>query len=332
MKFFSLLTIASAIAPAVALPAAPSDKVSTTPKKTCTNPPKKVEWRKLGAANQKNYLDSVLCLKTKPSRMGLKTSLYDDFPHIHFELNGYIHGGAPFLPWHRYFTVIYDKALRECGYKGPATYWDWTQDTKGLRLSPVMASKNGFGGNGDPNRLEWTAGGTKLMCVNNGPFSKLRPAYLEDEPRKIEAFSHCLFRNMPEVSEPDAFKQMTHTFGPEGVKETKANNNWQDFARSLEGGPHGSIHASLGGEMNPTTSPNEPLFFLHHAMIDRIWWEWQQKNASRLTEYNGMYTQYKETKPREVKLDDLLRYGGMEKDVKVRDVMDVTAGPLCYTY
>lgn len=89
MKFFSLLTIASAIAPAVALPAATSDKVSTTPQKTCTNPPKKVEWRKLGAANQKNYLDSVLCLKTKPSRMGLKTSLYDDFPHIHFELNGY---------------------------------------------------------------------------------------------------------------------------------------------------------------------------------------------------------------------------------------------------
>jgi tyrosinase len=89
MKFFSLLTIASAIAPAVALPAAGSDKAVTSPHKTCTNPPKKVEWRKLSSADKKSYLDAVLCLKTKPSRMGLKTSLYDDFPHIHFEMNGY---------------------------------------------------------------------------------------------------------------------------------------------------------------------------------------------------------------------------------------------------
>jgi tyrosinase len=119
-----------------------------------------------------------------------------------------------------------------------------------------MASKNGFGGNGDENRLEWTAGGSKLKCVNDGPFSKLRPEYLEDEPRKLGDGGHCLFRNLPEVSEPEAFETMTHTFGPQGLKETKANKNWKDFSRALEGGPHGSIHASLGGEMNPTTSPN----------------------------------------------------------------------------
>jgi tyrosinase len=89
MKFFSALTIASAVAPAFAVPAP-----ATTPtvpdvlgKKACVTPPKRVEWRELGAANQKAYLDSVLCLKTKPSRIGLKSSLYDDFPYVHFKLN-----------------------------------------------------------------------------------------------------------------------------------------------------------------------------------------------------------------------------------------------------
>lgn len=25
------------------------------------------------------------------------------------------------------------------------------------------------------------------------------------------------------------------------------------------------------GDMGPATSPNEPLFFLHHANVDRVW-------------------------------------------------------------
>jgi hypothetical protein len=33
-----------------------------------------------------------------------------------------VHGGAPFLPWHRYFVQVYNNALSECGYDGPGTY------------------------------------------------------------------------------------------------------------------------------------------------------------------------------------------------------------------
>ena len=83
MKFFTALTIASVIAPAVAVPA-----ISIKTDALCINPPKRVEWRELSAADQKGYIDAVLCLKTKPSRIGLKKStLYDDFPYVHFKLN-----------------------------------------------------------------------------------------------------------------------------------------------------------------------------------------------------------------------------------------------------
>jgi len=53
----------------------------------CTTPVKRVEWRTLSTENQKQYIDAVLCLKTKPSSLGLNTTRYDDFPYIHTKLD-----------------------------------------------------------------------------------------------------------------------------------------------------------------------------------------------------------------------------------------------------
>lgn len=54
---------------------------------TCVDPVKRVEWRKLNPALQTQYIDAVLCLKTKPSRLGLSTTRYDDFPYVHTHLD-----------------------------------------------------------------------------------------------------------------------------------------------------------------------------------------------------------------------------------------------------
>lgn len=35
-------------------------------------------------------------------------------------------------------------------------------------------------------------------------------------------------------------------------------------------------------------SPGDPIFFLHHANLDRLWWRWQQANlTARLTDMSG---------------------------------------------
>lgn len=34
---------------------------------------------------------------------------------------------------------------------------------------------------------------------------------------------------------------------------------------------HLIVHSIIFGDMGPATSPNEPLFFLHHANVDRAW-------------------------------------------------------------
>eukprot|EP00755_Sulcionema_specki_P003907 Sspe_Gene.28783::Locus_13226_Transcript_1_2_Confidence_0.800_Length_1535::g.28783::m.28783 len=47
------------------------------------------------------------------------------------------------------------------------------------------------------------------------------------------------------------------------------------FRERLEGGPHGSPHVFVGGIMSTFLSPEDPVFFLHHANVDRLWAIWQ---------------------------------------------------------
>ena len=53
----------------------------------CTKPVKRVEFRTLDNAARKQYTDAVVCLTTKPSVLGLNTTLYDDFTYVHTQLN-----------------------------------------------------------------------------------------------------------------------------------------------------------------------------------------------------------------------------------------------------
>jgi tyrosinase len=40
---------------------------------------------------------------------------------------------------------------------------------------------------------------------------------------------------------------------------------------------HNLVHVWVGGDMGPSTSPNDPVFFLNHCNVDRIWAAWQRK-------------------------------------------------------
>jgi len=41
---------------------------------------------------------------------------------------------------------------------------------------------------------------------------------------------------------------------------------------------HNKVHVWVGGSMGPMSSPNDPVFFLHHCNVDRLWAEWQLAN------------------------------------------------------
>ena len=47
------------------------------------------------------------------------------------------------------------------------------------------------------------------------------------------------------------------------------------FSAALENQPHNVIHVEIGGAMaDPATAGEDPIFWLHHANIDRLWSRW----------------------------------------------------------
>ena len=47
------------------------------------------------------------------------------------------------------------------------------------------------------------------------------------------------------------------------------------FQTLLEGAVHGGTHNAVGGDMAGSASPTDPLFWLHHASMDKVWADWQ---------------------------------------------------------
>lgn len=58
-----------------------------------------------------------------------------------------------------------------------------------------------------------------------------------------------------------------------------AQTTFARFQRTLET-LHGWVHEAVGGTMNTSSSPADPIFWLHHAMVDRTWALWQRTHAS----------------------------------------------------
>ena len=51
---------------------------------------------------------------------------------------------------------------------------------------------------------------------------------------------------------------------------------WQDQPQIPPPSLHNRIHVFVGGDMSPSTSPNDPVFYLNHCNVDRIWESWMQ--------------------------------------------------------
>jgi tyrosinase len=53
------------------------------------------------------------------------------------------------------------------------------------------------------------------------------------------------------------------------------SGSFRGFQALLEGAVHGGTHNAIGGDMAGPASPTDPLFWLHHAFIDKLWADWQ---------------------------------------------------------
>lgn len=120
-------------------------------------------------------------------------------------------------------------------------------------------------------------------------------------------------------------------------------SNIADFQLVMQGipgsgniGVHGGGHYTIGGDPagDVFSSPGDPVFYLHHSMIDLTWWVWQMLDFKhRRNQISGTQTFLDQPPSANVTLDDVvdLSYAG-GGPITMRELMSVNDGPFCYTY
>ncbi len=64
-----------------------------------------------------------------------------------------------------------------------------------------------------------------------------------------------------------------------GTPSALAQTNYNSFSGPING-IHGGVHMWVGGTMSDAgVSPADPVFWLHHANLDRLWWQWYNSPA-----------------------------------------------------
>lgn len=170
--------------------------------------------------------------------------------NLHTQESGIGHGNDGFWPWHRAFLHHVETRLQQvtgsCSLAIP--YYEWSIGAQNPWQSGVFSSTY-FGSN--------EVGSTS--CINDGPFAGWTGAGGE-----------CVRRSQ---------MQGTTFLDYQGIRNNFINSASYTSARqSVEYGflMHGSIHGRIGGHMtDPRSAPYDPVFYSHHAMVDKLWDEWQ---------------------------------------------------------
>ncbi|KAJ3206908.1 hypothetical protein HDU82_004224 [Entophlyctis luteolus] len=223
------------------------------------------EWRDLGTLERSAYIAAVQGLRSMPSTAG-RHSFYDDIVAVHASVIDYIHQNPVFWPWHRNFMRLYEEALQQVDPSVTLPYWDW-----GFDGDAPLSNTDIFG----PNNLQFGTRGS-----STSPY----PACLKDGFAKTwkSDFNQCTSRNYTLdvlIYDNDALLPII-----------LSSNDFAVFAKAMEAA-HNVVHYYIGGITGDLyyidLSTNDPLFFLHHANVDRYWHLWQYHNPNVAAKYDG---------------------------------------------
>ncbi|TLS26409.1 hypothetical protein PpBr36_05572 [Pyricularia pennisetigena] len=300
----------------------------------CTNPGQRRAWHTLDNTEKKAYIDAELCLMAKPATLGLPgaKTRFDELQASH-QLQAFAtHNVAAFLPFHRLLLFAHETAMRtECGYTGFQPYWQEQLDAGKFKSSIIFDPITGFGGDGSgPNN-----------CITTGPFSNytnsLGPGY--------EITNHCIDRAIDDDISKGSSQQ--------NVDNCLLQTTWKDAWTCIESAPHIGGHAGVGKQMgNGVSSPGDPLFYIHHTWLDKIYADWQAKDkAVRTSSISGTNISPDNVpgfpprpanipKPTgadgdtgtETTLGHVINMFGIMPNKTIADVLDIQGSLLCYQY
>ena len=181
------------------------------------------------------------------------------------------HGGPAFLPWHREYLRRFERALQEIDASVSLPYWDWTIDRT---LTASIWDSDFMGGNGTGPSQQ----------VATGPFAYSTGEWTLTvlDPGNTTAFLTRAFGAMGALPTQQAVNTAKSVVPYDSPPWNAGSNVNTSFRNRLEGVIHNPGHMWVGGSMMAMSSPNDPVFWLHHCNIDRLWAEWQTENPGRM--------------------------------------------------
>jgi len=183
-----------------------------------------------------------------------KNGEYTKFVNWHANMGGFrMHGmGYPedvgvirFLAWHRIFLIRFEKALQKYEPSVYIPYWKWVDG-------------------GIPKWIEKFEPTVKGVTRLKGSHMSLKPTF--QKPKAETVNRNTVTSAITTQKNIDRILNYTR---------------YNEFSTALERGPHNRGHMRIGGVMQTEVSPADPMFWLHHANVDRIWALWQKKNPTK---------------------------------------------------
>jgi tyrosinase len=178
--------------------------------------------------------------------VALENDEVNDLAAFHSGFFGQIHFNLPddpdddiFFPWHRRQILELEQAMQDAvNSKISIPTWDWIEDdTHNTALGELWdpAFMGGFDIDGNAN--DWNLNRT---------------------------FTGSRLPNSTEVNQVSAGHQ---DYIPRPLKD--------DYSEVVENQKvHTGGHTWVGGFMNSASSPRDPIFYLHHGMVDKLWQDW----------------------------------------------------------
>ena len=198
----------------------------------------------LTAAERDRFLAALATLN------GGGSGRFRDFRDMHvLAATAEEHGNVGFLPWHRAYILDLERELQAIDASVTLPYWRFDRPAPNVFTRQFMGVPNAAG------RVQFTSGHPLNTWRTDGALGISRvPRFARD-------------------AAPTNVRNEAETIALGGPPATASYANFDE----MEIDPHGSAHMSfsLGFIRQIETAARDPLFFMLHANVDRLWAKWQ---------------------------------------------------------
>lgn len=306
-----LLAAASTSLPWILLTGDKGDAMAASPNR----PSVRQNVKNLSRKEKDRFVRGLLALKQARSPFDPSLSYYDQFVRFHQIVvlrdrlgPGYstAHDTPAFLPWHRKLLMLFEHALRtQVGSGFSLPYWDWTDESSLDIVFDDDFMGPYLGDSGDH------------YAITTGPFRKGNfPINILPQPIGGDTMAQSPFTfltrgpkslSLPTAAEVETLMAVTRYDAPPYDMTADPHESFRANLGGIpaHGGPptlHSAVHAWVGGQWNGTyydmgytaqstgfvgsmtaldSSPNDPVFWLNHANVDRLWAIWENKYGNR---------------------------------------------------